>query len=212
MKSKSKELKYGFIYLIFDSILIAVFYLNLVELFKVIAKKINNKESDDENIRIKNTAIDIFIILKWVFILMVWSFGVCNYIVTIIVFYLILMNLYTYFYYHVWDEDSLNSENYEKGRIRNRFKNLLQAFGFSIYCYSYLFQIPFYKYFSWPNNISSFSKSLLFSTANSLTVNYDGINPIGTIGNALAISEIVISFIFITIILSRSLHQANSQT
>jgi hypothetical protein len=209
----SSGFQYGFIYKIFDKIMKIVFCLNLVEFFKFVAEKLTKiKKSDDKYISVKNTAIDIFILSKWLFVFLIWVFNVNNILITFIVVYLIFTNLFTYFYYHVWDSGSLDLDNFTIDRIRNRFKNLLQAFSFSIFSFAFLFQIPFSHHFNWPNNISSFSKSILFSTANSLTAGFEGITPIDTVGNLLTILEIVISFIFVAIILTKSIPQTKSKT
>ncbi|MCX6164376.1 MAG: hypothetical protein NTU73_05865 [Ignavibacteriae bacterium] len=202
------EFKDGFIYVIFDKIMKVIYYLNLVEFFKYVASKITKINKQNEKYtQIKNNAIDIFIITKWLFVFVIWMLNINNVLITAMVIYLITTNLFTYFYYHVWDIEALDMDNFTVDRIRNRFKNLLQAFSFSIYSFAYLFQIPLSEHFSWTNNISSFSKSILFSAANSITAGFEGVVPNDTIGNFFAISEILITFIFIAIIFTKSIPQ-----
>lgn len=207
-----KKYEYGFLFEIFKNLMKVIYYLNLVEFFKWIARKIKKCNKRDKDYKkINNKAIDIFILSKWLFIILIWVFNINTVYVTSIVIYLITTNLYTYFYYHVWDKESENLESFTIDRLRNRFKNLIQAFCFSIFSFAYLYQIPFAEHYKWPSNLSSFFQSVLFSSANSLTANYDGIVPNDIIGNYISISQILITFVFVATIFTKSIPQTNSK-
>lgn len=60
--------------------------------------------------------------------------------------------------------------------------------------------------FSWgtenlqPSNLHA----LWFSVSNSVAANYSVVNPLNDVGNSVAIIQLIITFIFITIIFSKS--------
>ena len=50
---------------------------------------------------------------------------------------------------------------------------------------------------------------LWYSISNSLAANYCEIQPVTDLGNSVAMTQLILSFIFITIILSRSIPKKN---
>lgn len=200
--------KHGFLLIGFKYLFEKLKYLSLVELFKFIAKKINKNNINDT--AYGRWAVDIFIILKWMFVIIIWSLHIQNSFLTFFIWYLIATNLYSYFYYHIWCDDALNTENFERDRIRRRFLNLMLAVSFSILCFAYLYQLPYSKNFQWPFNIPCSQYAILFSFSNSLAGNYEGVTPLNDFGNLISNIELFISFTFVTLILSRSIPQTNS--
>ena len=192
----------GFIYEVVKVIINNLKYLNLVELFKAIAKKLKPNQADEYS----KIAIDIFIILKWTLIFFLNSFKVNNPWVTIFVWYLISTNLYTYFYYHNWTDESLNTSNFDNDRIRRRFINLILAICFSNYSFSYLYKFPYSNEFKW-NSGKIIGDSFIYSICNSITASYDAVKPITNFANSISTIQIFISFIFLTIVISRSIPQ-----
>src|SRR3990167_7363264 len=98
-------MKNGFLYQIIKTTLDSLKYLNLVELFKTVGKKINPQKATEYS----RISVDTFIVLKWLFIFFIWVFGATNFWLTILVWYLIFTNIYTYFYYHIWADDALDT-------------------------------------------------------------------------------------------------------
>lgn len=195
----------GFIISTVKEIINAFYYLNLVEFFKFIAKKLTPiNSSQDIIIRNSNIAIDIFIILKWLFIFLIWKVGVDNTFMTFFVFYLIITNIYTYFYYHVWLKVT-QPLTYERN-IR-RFINLILAYSYSNFCYGYLYSVPYYSEMNWTQGFNKDINGLLFSIANSLTSSIEGVKILTTMGNWISVSQVSLSFFFISIILSKSIPQ-----
>jgi hypothetical protein len=205
-------LKNGFIYQLVKWTLIILNRLNLVELFKFIGRKINPEKQDVEKcFAYERTTADIFIVLKWIFILIVWYRGYQSHFATFFVWYLIGFNLYTYFYFHIWHDNALKTDEYDKDRIRRRFINLMLAIAYSLICFAYLYYSPYAAQFTWSVQPRLLIHSLLFSISSAFAANYTDVAPATTFGNIVMHSELVITFIFVTVVLSRSLPQTNSQ-
>ena len=192
----------GFIYEVVKVVIDNLKYLNLVELFKAIAKKIKPNQSDEYS----KIAVDIFIVMKWIFVSILIFLEINNSWITVFVWYLIATNLYTYFYYHNWIDESLNTSNFDNDRIRRRFVNLILAICFSNYSFSYLYKFPYNSEFSWISN-EIIGDSFTYSICNSITANYDLVKPISSLAFSISTIQIFISFIFITIVISRSIPQ-----
>lgn len=198
-------MKKGIIYSIFDWIIENINYLNLVELFKFIGVKI----SPNNRITALRFSVDLFIILKWLFIAFIWQFNIKNEFINVIVWYLIFTNVFTYFYYHTWDKN-INKDEFDFDRIKRRFLNLGLSIAFNTYSFAYLFSQPFSNNFKWNSGFSTFQDSFLYSLANSFSVSYESVETITTIGQRLTLIETAISFIFLTIILSNSIPQTKT--
>ena len=110
--------RYGFIYRIVKTILFVLDYVNLVELFKYTFGKFNNDHSNLEREKtFQRIGIDVFICVKWLFIIILWYFNLHSKVTTFIVWYLVIANLFSYFYNHIWTDVALNTENFTKDRI-----------------------------------------------------------------------------------------------
>lgn len=199
-------MKNGLIYSVVDWIIEKLKYLNIVELFKFIAIKINSKNF----ISSSRFAVDLFILFKWLLISLLWFCNTKNEFVNAIVWYLIFTNVYTYFYYHTWTKD-LAKAQFDLNRIKRRFLNLILSIGFNVVSFAYLFAQPFSRNFQWVNGFSTLQDSLFFSLANSFTMNYNSVKAITEIGRKLILMETVISFVFLTIILSNSIPQIKGE-
>jgi hypothetical protein len=204
-------MKNGLLYIFFKSILDNLRHLTIVEWFKYVGKKINPRKNDTNyKLAYVRTSVDIFIILKWCFILLITKYALTNNSLTVFVWYLLLTNIYSYFYYHIWTDEALNTENFQKDRIRRRFLNLILAVGYSNLCFAYLYKIPYLQDFNWSNNNPTFIKSIWFSVSNSLGGNYDAVSPINDFANSVSMTQLITTFIFITIILGKSIPQTTS--
>ena len=203
-------MKDGIIYPITQFIIKNLDKLNLVELFKYAGKKLNtDKANKDRELAYARTAADLFIILKFLFILLLLVFGVSARWATVVVWYLITANLYTYFYRHVWHDSAFRTIHLTMERQRRKFLNLLLAFIYSNLCFAYLYYLPYSKQMNWGQEASvTFLHSFWFSMSNSIAANYSVVLPLTGFGNSIAMIQLVITFIFITIILSRSVPQS----
>ncbi len=193
----------GILYTIFNGLIYYLRYANLVELFKFVGRK-TAKPSNPVRRRVNERfSVDLFIFLKWALIIILLSTNTSNKAATIAVWYLIVTNIYTYFYYHIWSDDAINMSESDSHRVRRRFFNLLFAISFSDYCYSYLVQLPYSREFS---NVDT-GNCLWFSISNSLAANYEVIKPVSPLGNTIAMTQLILTVIFVTIIVSRSIPQ-----
>lgn len=200
-------MKDGILYPVINFLITNLKYFNLVEIYKIILVKLfSNKNS----LSVNRFAIDSFIILKWILVILLIHFEVNNCIITLIVWYLLYSNLYTYFYYHIWFNDTANDQYNTPERIRRRFVNLLTSIGFSNLCFAYLYRFPYLVEFEWSEKIPLTTKAIWFSFANSLTASYEFVKPITKNGVDLTITQLIISFIFLTMILGNSIPKTNN--
>jgi hypothetical protein len=200
-------MKDGLLYPIINFLITKIKFFNLVELYKLLLVKIFRKSN---KLTINRIAIDSFIIFKWLFLIILMKFQINSWFITIIIWYLIYSNLYTYFYYHIWFNDTKNDHFNTPERIRRRFINLLTSIGFSNICFAYLYRFPYFQSFQWSEKIPLTTKALWFSFANSLTANYEFVKPINKVGVDLTITQLIISFIFLTMILGNSIPKTNN--
>ena len=185
-------MKNGILYIIFKFILDNLKHLTMVEWFKQIAKKLNPKKNDNNyKLAFSRTSVDIFIILKWLFILIISKFALTNDFLTVFVWYLLITNLYSYFYYHIWTDEALNTDGFEMDRIRRRFINLILAVGYSDLCFAYLYKFPYTSYFEWSDKTPTFLKSIWFSISNSLAANYEAVKPLNDFSNSVDRKSVV---------------------
>jgi hypothetical protein len=187
----------GFLYPIFKFIIDKLYYLNLVELFKFISKKTSR------NGRVSSSlAIDIYIVLKWLLVMFLWYTFQTSFICVFIVFYLLVMNFYTYFYYHFWKDSKIAT----KEIFHKRFLNVVQSFSFSMLAFGFLIDVAFREYFQFGNN-STFFTAIIFSLRNSLFF-YDSalIKPTNDIAHFILGLQNLNTFIFISVVVARSLY------
>jgi len=195
----------GFLYIIFKAVLDKLKYLNLVELFKYIAVKTNPQKEK----ALSRFGTDIFILVKWLFVFVIWFSGASNCLITIFVWYLIATNIYTYFIYHIWNDEALDTSALDNDSIRRRFLNLMLAVAFSDFAFAYLYRIPYMAEFSWTSAANISGNSLWYSISNSLAANYDIVSPLSELGYSISMGQLILTFIFVTIIISRSIPQKN---
>lgn len=200
-------MKNGLLYPAINFVIDILKYFNLVEIYKNILVSIFNNYN---TLTVNRFAIDSFIILKWIFIICILYTNSSNCLLTVLVWYLLYSNLYTYFYYHIWHNDTANDQFNTPERIRRRFINLLTSIGFSNMCFAYLYRLPYLSEFEWSEKIPLTTKAIWFSFANSLTANYEFVKPITKIGVELTITQLIISFIFLTMILGNSIPKTNN--
>lgn len=205
-------MKNGFIYQTINLFLNSLKYFNLVELFKIVAQKLNPDSTNvDFRVMYSRVSTDIFIIFKWLFIITLLLFNLSNFLLTLLVWYLILSNLYTYFYYHIWSEKILTDKYYDINRIKRRFLNLFLSILYSVLCFSYLYYLPYSNEYYWINKKPDIYHSLVYSLSNSFTFNYDLVKPFTDLGYNISLLQLIMIFIFITIIISTSIPQIQTQ-
>ena len=197
----------GFIYLVFRFVLEKLRFLTLVEWFKRIGHLFCGKNKDKAARQVSDrVAVDVYIVLKWAFVFVILLSSFTNNVVTAIVWYLLFANIYSYFYHHIWSDEAIKLQHMDIDRARRRFINLLLALGFSDLCFAYLYRLPYGLDYNWSGSITN-TKAIWFSISNSFAANYETVAPISDIGNSVAMTQLVITFIFVTIIISKSIPQ-----
>ncbi len=127
----NQNFKNGCIYYFSERIFTLLNHLNLVEGFKYISQIVTKGNSPKKKILFSRLAVDVFIILKWLLVIILWIFNVEDLWVIFIVWYLLIANLYTYFYYHTWSSNILTDANIDVNRIKRRYLNLTMAIAYT---------------------------------------------------------------------------------
>lgn len=212
-------MKNGFIYELTRVFISIGNYLSLAELFKLIAKKLTSLNPpkmplttvpSPESIQNINVAIDIFIVVKWIFVLCVWYNSVNNLFTVLFVWYLLITNLHTYFYYHLWDKRLFSQQSMTEDKQKRRFITSLLAIAFSNLCFAYFYAVPYHCDFEWNKTFDSFFTPLYYSIAKCFANSIEGVKILTSWGNFLSIAQISITFIFVAIILSKSIPQQDN--
>ncbi|OCH01681.1 ion channel [Aliivibrio fischeri] len=195
----------GFLHYAFDSLMKIGKYLNAVEYFKRAAQffylLLEPQKSKDFNYlrRAANIGIDVFIVLKWLLVAAFWGFDIQHQVVTVVVWYLLISNIFTYFDYHAWNISPDTPDT--KERSQRRFLTVLLSMGYSIFCYAYFYGVVYFENFDWGQHSSSIDM-LYFSMSNALTVTYGDVVLKDTTARILCSSQLLITFIFVLIIAS----------
>ncbi|MEG0237556.1 hypothetical protein, partial [Cetobacterium sp.] len=114
-----------------------------------------------------------------------------------LVIYLIISNIFTYFYYHVWEK----KEGTCRERDQRRFISLILSILYSNICFGYLYKVsisnfqPFLK--NIPINLKTIYASFMTSFGSTLTPDNEN-------GFLLIFLNVIINMLFIVIILSNT--------
>jgi hypothetical protein len=203
---KNKKYKNGFLYNIVKLILNNIRHITLIEWFKIIGVRVFCGKDPEVHTRVncRSNIVDFYNILKWLLIIFLLSYQKTSTFWTITVWYLLITNLYSYFYHHIWSDNAISLNLTSPDRARRRFFLLLLAIGYSIFCFSYLYKLPYINEFCWSGD-ATFTKSLWFSVSSSFAANYETVKPLSELGNSISMIELVITFIFVTIIISKTI-------
>jgi hypothetical protein len=219
-RRKETGLDNGFIYPIIEKIIKLLYFLNVVEWLKKLSEFFTNRyfiNKPERVIRLKtrrnrSITVDLFIALKFIFLVTIIANGNNSVLSQIIVWYLLFSNVFTYFYYHLWCEDALLERYQTIHRVRRRFINLFISVFFMILCYAYFYSILIPDHFTFREKTDS---PLLIGTINavakSFAIDYKGMTPKTDIGILIEISQVINMFIFITILLAKTLPKANQE-
>lgn len=188
-------MKNGFIYPFIKGLINCFYVLNIVEWWKEIYIAIR-RTSRENLIKSYNEAIDLFIFFKYLFLIYLYikvDSKKYMYLVT----YLIISNIFTYFYYHVWEK----KEGVCRERDQRRFISLMLSILYSNICFGYLYKVsisnfePFLEKI--PLNLKTIYASFMTSFGSTL-------NPVTENGFLLIFLNVTINMLFIVIILSNT--------
>lgn len=97
-------------------------------------------------------------------------------------------------------------------RVRRRFINLFVSVLFMMLCYVYFYSIMIPKHFALENSESNnIMISFIYAIAQSFAVDYEGMKSVSSIGATIEITQVLNMFIFISILLAKSLPKANQE-
>jgi hypothetical protein len=216
-RRKEKQLDNGLIYPTISILLTILHKLSIIEWIKdLVCKNIvafyKNTYSLEtiqrKQRRASNITIDLFIIIKYLFVITLWKLDYSNNLTNIITFYLLFYNLFTYFYHHLWSEVAIKDMYLTVHRVRRRFIALFTSTFFMIITYGYLYRVVIDTKFKWANEVVSSKKALLYSISNSFAGSYQGLTPLNEMAELVKVSQTIMMFTFISLILARSLPQA----
>ncbi len=192
MEKEHKGMPNSPIYKIFSSIIFILNKLNIIEWIKfVLSKHISTI-----------IIVDFYILIKFLFIAWIFIFDVNSLFVEILVWYLIVMNVHTYFFHHLWDDEKSNIAF----GMKRSFILLMLSVIFSNICFSYLYYNSFNSCFSLKDNLPfSKSQALLTSFYNSFFSSYDNIDSCSSMGSSIQLIQLMTSFILLSVILSESI-------
>lgn len=178
--------------------------INIIEhLKKFFVKRFSNETNEDKR-RIANLVIDGFIVFKWFLVVMLFIFNINNIVTDIIVCYLLYMNIHTYFYYHVWKESAIRGQARSVKYIRRKFSSLMLSIAYVVFVYAYLYKVGANYHFQ---NMQGCANSLYYiyhSLASTLTGGSSYVSPSDSMGIVIQGSQLIVTFIFIGIILSKA--------
>lgn len=187
-------------------------FLNVIELIKFPIYRITlflteSKVSATKNC---NTFIAWFIIIKWIFVILAIYFAWAQGAIEIVVWYLIFNNLHTYFLNHLWEARF----NFPIQVFRRRFLNLIQAIVFSNVAFAYLYTFQYSTNFKriCGFEYNEFWTELKFSFANSISNtnhNYFDLNKLDHFVGNVTVTQLILTFVFISILLATSLNPPN---
>lgn len=185
-------------------------YVCVVELLKILFVKFGIPSKKSKDYVKTRFAVDIFIIFKWILVSVFWIFSVKSIIVTIIVWYLLITNVLSHFYHHLWIRNLLIDHHNNLDRMRRRFLTLSLAISFSFFGFAYLYAVPYFDFFQWEEGTIIFWDSIFYSISNSLTMSFGSVVPIYSVGHTVSAVQLLIMFIFFSVLLSVSIPQFNT--
>lgn len=156
---------------------------------------------DPRNLKIVNDTIDVFILLKWLFLgaLIFWRMDF--WLSDLLVYALIFFNAFSYFYDHGWQRQIVLRTDLKSQR--RRFLNMLQAILFYLVGYAYLYQFHVAAEIVWPSAESpDFFDAFYLSVANAFTLTYPGFEPCTSYVRGLFLTELACTFVFFTVLIS----------
>ena len=148
---------------------------------------------------IKGKAIDYFIIMKYGLLFLIFKgFIPSNDFTLLIIWYMLLMNIFTYFYYHLWESKKSNKENSKK-----RFINFILSIVYSSLSFMLLYKNYYTNDFEFENKGTS-DTIKAFSLSFGTFFNSNNFSPTTDRGYIIFTINCIINFIFLTFILANT--------
>lgn len=190
----------------FQTAVLVLWWASLVEHVKVLAVRLGacrGDQSDDRQTVSRSVGIDIYEIGKWLFLWVAFS-NLCNSNwFGRIVLYLLISNLFSHFYYHVWKES--DPKKLLHMNMLRRLSSFLLAFSFMIMGYAYMFFAWYSPDIQWPDGQVTIPNATFLSVTNTFTLTYGDYGPLAPAARFIFMSEVIYAFFFLVIIVSKSL-------
>jgi hypothetical protein len=122
----------GFLYRFFKFLLDNFRHLTIVEWIKIVGINIWCRNNPDQQHRIncRSNIVDGFNVFKWLLVIFLFVTHSTNCFLTFVVWYLLITNLYSYFYHHIWSNEALKINTINADRARRRFFLLMLSFSY----------------------------------------------------------------------------------
>jgi hypothetical protein len=198
---KDSGWRHGFIYVCVRAIMDFLRWFSLVEYFKWVASVLA-KEPDTEKCRTHvSQAVDLYTLLKWAVVLLLWGFWVQNGFTRALVWYLLIANLHTFTYYFLFKREP----PFDPDRSRKRFIKLGIAILFSHCCFAYLYSCCYAGDFMWPADTGRRLAAFWFSVSNSVGGTYDAVKRNNGIAYGVSMIQYMISFVFVAVLVTKAM-------
>lgn len=209
----SQHLRYinGPAFVVVDHVVCLLQRLSLVEWLKWLGIKFSRASQAEEKRKLANFVIDVFIFMKWAVLLSAWYFDFSSPVFVAVIAYLLLMNIHTYFWYHLWVVENPKMTVDSHQRDRRRFVNLVLAMAFSICAYAYFYHRILPEQFEWPTFTSRWAAALKYSLGNALTSSTGDLIPKSTGTYLLTASQLAMTFVFAAMLLNNSLPKVHRE-
>lgn len=199
-------MKNGFLIVWFTWLIDKMVWLNLDELLKKAGLYLpsNVVGQDDETLKTRrNAVIDCWIVAKWAFILLAFLNSWTGSFVFWLTWYLLAINTFGYFYHHAWGNGFERATDLVSQR--RRFVNFLLAIGFYIICYAHLYMNYYACDIGWPEGSANKTDAIYLSVANAFTLTYGDFKALSQTARVVFMSELITTFIMLTIVLANSI-------
>lgn len=200
----------GFLVLVFARLFSFIQLFSAVEWVKklglfLLEKKKANCGPEDYR-RAANLWIDLFVLAKWICVIVFTVFSSSGMFSLLLVSYLLFFNCFSYFIYHGWGSghtvSNLTDEE-QLRRDRRRLIGFLQAVFFSFLGFAYLYAFQISDRLEWPVH-PNFLDGLYLSLSNSFTLTYSGFQPKDQLSRGVLLLQVVNMLFFITILVGNS--------
>lgn len=178
---------------------------NVVEWLKSAAVKATGATTPEEKRRVSNWVIDLFILTKFGIVLGAWYLNIAGPVAVFGIAYLLIYNVFTYFWHHLWLPHAPEYATNNPYRERRRFITVLSAMAFSMVTYAFFYHRVFAAHFDWPRDVPAPIAALTFSVGNALTGTTGDLRAKTSCAYLLMSSQLVMTFVFVAMILNTSI-------
>ena len=194
---------------VFQAVVCVFWWLSIIEHLKALAIFLSSRGAvgdQEKHLAARSIAIDLYEILKWLALASFFVLGSASPLAVAVTAYLLASNLFSHFYYHIWRDSPAAIITHQQ--MQRRLTSFVLAFAFAILAFGFVYySIP--SQISWPDNEVSIVNALYLSVANTFTLTYGDAGPASGDARALFVSQVVYAFVFVVMIIAKSLPSQN---